>query len=505
MARFYNDPLGFVMYAYPWDTDPSIQLVELEAPWSLIYDSKYGPDAWACELLEEIGRDVTARGFDGINAVAPIQHAISSGHGIGKTAFAAWITDWIMSTRPHSKGVITANTAEQLSTKTWAGIATWTAKCITGHWFKITTGKGAMRMAHKQHPDSWRVDAQTSREENSESFAGLHAANSTPWYLFDEASAVPKVIWDVAEGGKTDGEPMHFAFGNPTRTTGGFADCFGKQRHRWKCKHIDSRSVKITNKEKIAEWVRDYGEDSDFVKVRVRGVFPNASSEQFVPRGSVDGAMARPAGDSTHVGMVAAVGVDVARFGDDSSCIATRVARDATVMPIARFIGLDTMDFASKVVEHVTHLATMGLRSIIFVDGGGVGGGVVDRLRQLGYDPVDVNFGSSPSDERKYLNRRAEMWDRMREWLPIGSLLPDEPLAVDLTGVEYGYTPKNQIQLESKKEMKARGLASPDAADALALTFAQTINFNPGANAPPTTGARKTTVRGHDPMQLVYN
>jgi hypothetical protein len=145
--------------------------------------------------------------------------------------------------------VVTANTAEQLSSKTWAGVAAWHSRCITGHWFDLTTGKGAMRLKHRDHPESWRVDAQTSRkEENSESFAGLHAASSTPWYLFDEASAIPAKIWEVAEGGKTDGEPMHFVFGNPTRNTGAFAECFGKMRHRWVTRQIDSRQVQITNK-----------------------------------------------------------------------------------------------------------------------------------------------------------------------------------------------------------------------------------------------------------------
>lgn len=475
LGQFYADPLGFVMYAFPWDTDATLQIVKLPEPWARRYGCEFGPDAWACELLEDIGHQVRDRDFDGVQAVAPIQFAVSSGHGIGKSAMAAWLTLWIMSTRPHSKGVVTANTGEQLSSKTWAGVSTWLNKCVSRHWFDITTGKGAMKLVHVDHPDSWRVDAQTSREENSESFAGLHAASSTPWYLFDEASAIPAKIWEVAEGGKTDGEPMHFAFGNPTRNTGAFAECFGKQRHRWNTRQIDSRKVAITNKRLLQEWVDDYGEDSDFVRVRVRGIFPRAGTTQFIPRDLVEIAMGREAQTERHPGRTAAVGVDVARFGDDSSVIFTRVGRDGASIPPKRFRGLDTMQMAHRVAEHVQELRQLGLRCVVFVDGGGVGGGVVDRLRQLNVDVIEVQFGSKPDNPRKWANKRAEMWGKVKDWLSIGVLSKDETLATDLTSVEYGFRPDDTILLESKESMKKRGLASPDDGDALALTFAHPV------------------------------
>lgn len=501
LAAFYADPLGFVMYAFPWDTDSSIQLVELEEPWSTRFGCKYGPDVWACKFLDEIGADVLDRGFNGIDAVEPIQHAVSSGHGIGKSAMAAWLVMWIMSTRPHSKGVVTANTGEQLASKTWAGVSAWLNKAVNKHWFEITTGKGAMRLVHKENPDSWRVDAQTSREENSESFAGLHAASSTPWYLFDEASAIPSKIWEVAEGGKTDGEPMHFAFGNPTRNTGAFAECFGKNRHRWKTRQIDSRTVAITNKATLNKWVQDYGEDSDFVKVRVRGVFPNASSLQFISRGLVDGAMSREVDVTRQVGMSCAVGVDVARFGDDQSVIRTRIGRDAKSVETKRFRGIDTMQLASRVAEHVSYLQMhLGLRPVIFVDGGGIGGGVVDRLRQMNYDPIEVQFGSASEEPRKYLNKRAEMWGKMKEWLQFGMLDKDEAMATDLTAVEYQFTAKDQIQLESKEHMKQRGLASPDDGDALALTFAYPV---PEFNDTPSGPHNRSNRGEYDPYELM--
>lgn len=504
MGSFYDDPLGFVMYAFPWDTDPTLRVVKLPEPWRSIYGCEHGPDQWACELLDDIGAQVRERGFDGVNAVEPQRHAISSGHGIGKSAMAAWLTLWIMSTRPHSRGVVTANTAEQLSSKTWAGVASWLSRCITQHWFTITIGKGAMRLTHVQHPESWRVDAQTSKEENSESFAGLHAASSTPWYLFDEAAGIPAKIWEVAEGGKTDGEPMHFVFGNPTRNTGTFAECFGRMRHRWTTRQIDSRSVQITNKTLIGGWISDYGDDSDFVRVRVRGVFPRASSMQFIPRDLVDGAMNRDMHAYSPHTRVALVGVDVARFGDDQSVIRTRLQRDGRTFPPKRYRELDTMQLASRVGEHINELKSLGLRVIVFVDGGGVGGGVIDRLRQLGHEVIEVQFGGKADDPRRFRDKAAEMWQRVKDWLPYGYLEPDEALASDLTGREYGFNAADQIVLESKDDMKRRGLASPDDPDALALTFAHPAMEmdQPPAEDPAANrgGAHRARAAAHDPF-----
>jgi hypothetical protein len=497
MARLYADPMGFVMYAFDWAGDEALRVVRLPEPWSFVYDSEYGPDAWACELLDEIGSLVRERGFDGVRAVDPLRFATASGHGIGKSAFVAWLILWLMSTRPHCKGVVTANTAEQLASKTWAELGKWRKRCITGHWFDYSAGKGSMRMVHRQHPESWRVDAQTCREENSESFAGLHAASSSPWYIFDEASAVPASIWEVSEGGMTDGEPHWYTFGNPTRNSGKFAECFGAQRHRWRTRQIDSRAVRITNKRQLDEWVADYGEDSDFVRVRVRGVFPRASSMQFIGRDLYDAAAARLVGVDRTSPVV--VGVDVARFGDDESVIRTRAGRDARSWEPIRLREVDTMQLVGRIAEHVNLLHRASRRATIFVDGGGVGGGVVDRLRQLGFDCVEVQFGGKADDPRKYANKRAEMWDRLREWLAIGAIGADERLATDLTGVEYGFTNGDQIILERKERMRERGLASPDDADALALTFAHQVPVELPADAPRP--ARRVRGRDYNPYE----
>ena len=197
--------------AYPWG--------EKGTP----LEHEEGPDANQRQFLIDLGAEVKARGFRGGDPVMPIQMCVSSGHGTGKSVLAAWIANWIMSTRPHSIGTVTANTFKQLETRTWAAIRHWTKLCITAHWFDIRrTGIYA-----KESPEDWKVVMQTCREENAQAFAGQHAKGSTSWYLFDEASNIPDAIWDVAFGGLTDGEPMFFAWGQPSRTNGRFHDiCF---------------------------------------------------------------------------------------------------------------------------------------------------------------------------------------------------------------------------------------------------------------------------------------
>jgi hypothetical protein len=297
------------------------------------------------------------------------------------------------------------------------------------------------------------------------------------------------------QGGLTDGHPFLIAFGNPTRNSGWFFDAFNSQRHRYITRQIDSRSVAITNKTQINEWVEDFGESSDFVKVRVRGVFPSQSSLQFIGRDLVDDAMTR----EVHVekGEAACVGVDVARFGDDASVIRTRIGRDARSWPPIRLRGADTMVVAARVSEHINLLRAGGHRTALFVDGGGVGGGVVDRLRQLGHDVVDVQFGSKANDPRRYANKRAEIWGLMRDWLAIGAIEKDEGLVTDLTSVEYGFTAGGDaILLEKKSSMKSRGLASPDDADALAITFAAPVALPPVDQAARDAYTRAAAIRG---------
>jgi len=504
LSEYYSDPLGYVMFNFPWDTYQPIQLVELTEEYQDRFGCKWGPDKWACDFLDEWGKDIRASKFNGHTAVDPLQYATVSGHGIGKSVLVAWIAKTIMDTRPFSKGTITANTAEQLKTKTWAEVGKWNNISLTEHWFTYNTGRGAMNLTHKQHKETWRCDAQTCREENSEAFAGQHAASATSFYIFDEASNVPDKIFEVREGGTTDGEPMVFDFGNGTRNSGHFFEnCAGRFRHRYKVRSIDSRDVAITNKNRINDWAEDYGEDSDFFKVRVRGMFPSAGSLQFISTKSVEDAQSREVTEDRYAPLL--IGVDVARFGDNESVIYPRIGFDARSWPVRRFQGLDTVQLTGKVIECVREFKSLGIEcSGLFVDGGGVGGGVIDQLRALGYAPIEVQFGGGATNTKTYRYKSDEMWGNLRDAMPKLSLpannqLGGVDLRADLTQREFGYTlTGNKIHLETKKDMVARGISSPDLADALALTFAHEVAPLARPDGVPAT---QTVLADYDPFE----
>lgn len=493
VARFYDDPLGFVMFAYPWDTDKSIQLCKLPEPWSLVYDSEWGPDAWACEFLDNVGRQVREHAFDGQNAVDAIKEAVVSGHGIGKSAMVAWLVDWIRSTRPDSQGTITANTFHQLSTKTWAQIAKWCGISITAHWFDIGQGKGSMYMRHKRRPATWFCNAQTCDETNSEAFAGQHAPTSTSYYIIDEASAVPNKIDEVSDGGLTDGEPMKFAFGNGTRNTGWFKDCFSSKR--WGKTFVDSRTVQITNKKAIQQWVDDYGEDSDYVKVRVRGMFPSRSIKQFISEADVDAAEKRTLRIDQYNWAPKILTLDNAWEGDDEGVIGLRQGLKFEILKTFKKNDNDV-----EIANLLARLEDEHHADAVFIDGG-YGTGVVSVGKTLKRDWVLVWFAGESTDPG-YLNKRAQMWGDVRDWLKAGGVIPADPiLHNDLIGPETVPRMDGKQQLESKADMKKRGVDSPGRADALALSFAFPVMAK--ALRRPDGGVQANNTKEHDPYDNV--
>lgn len=307
-------------------------------------------------------------------------------------------------------------------------------------------------------------------------------------------SGIDDVIWEVTEGAMTTPGAAWLAFGNPTRNSGRFRECFGKFQHRWTTYRVDSRSAKMTNKELLNQWINDYGEDSDFARVRIKGEFPRAGSTQFIPGDLVDRAVMNKSPDDPLATKV--LSVDVARFGDDQTILLQRHGRQ--VLPLRKFRGLDTMQVAARVAEIMDDWQP----DCTFVDGGGLGAGVVDRLRSLNYRVIDVQAGSKPDDTEKYANKRAEMWGRMREWLRGDVQLPDDDgLKSALVGLEYGYTNKMTIQLEKKDDMKKRGLASPDEADALAYSFAEPVRAHREVLLPPGY-IQRSEGAGRRPMGL---
>jgi hypothetical protein len=448
IAAFYDDPLGFVLYALPWG----------EAGTSLEHET--GPDDWQRDILGEITTAIKAGG----DAQTAIQIAVASGHGIGKTGLVAWIILWFMSTRDFPQVVVTANTGAQLSTKTWRELSKWHKLLINRDWFTWT----ATRFSHVLYPEVWFAAAIPWTEHNSEAFAGTHEKHVL--VIFDEGSGIADKIWEVTEGAMTTPGAMWLAFGNPTSNTGRFAQCFGKYKHRWITRQIDSRTAKMANKAQIQKWVDDYGEDHDFVRVRVRGVFPRAGSLQFIGADIVSAAQQRKAVAYEQFAKV--IGVDVARHGDDQSVITLRQGNH-TWPQIKLRIG-DLMQLADIIAGHIHEFKP----DAVFIDATGMGWGVIDRLRQMNFGKVvfAVQVGEKATNEARYVNKRSELWGLGKEWLAGGGCLPNDPeIEVDFTGPEYGYDVRMRIQIESKDDMKGRGLASPDCADSILLTFASPI------------------------------
>jgi hypothetical protein len=289
---------------------------------------------------------------------------------------------------------------------------------------------------------------------------------------------VPDIIYDVAEGGLTDGEPMIFVFGNPTRSQGRFHQiCFGSLRDRWQPIIVDSRHARFTNKQQIAEWAQDYGEDSDFFRVRVMGLPPAASDLQFISTALVSAAQKREPAVLPDEPLIC--GLDVARGGADRCVFRFRRGTDAkTIKPlwIPGEQARDSMRLVTMAADVLTRTYEGGRKvTTLFVDGTGIGGPIVDRLRQMGHtNVVEVQFGAEAPDP-KYANMRAFMWGRLRDWLPKGAIDADARLETDLTAPGYSHDKRDRVVLESKEHLKDRGIDSPDDADALALTFAMVV------------------------------
>ncbi len=442
-VKYANDPLGFTLFMYDWEQG---QLAEWD-----------GPDWWHKEVFACIKEYL--EGADD----SPLCIAISSGHGAAKTALMAWLVNWFMSCRAHPQVVVTANTETQLNTKTWRELAKWHKLAHNKDWFEWT----ATTFYLKSHPETWKANAIAWSENNTEAFAGTH--EESVFVGFDEASKISDKIWEVTDGIFTTKKNIWVVEGNGTRNVGRFYECFHKNKKQWRTWNIDSRTCRAANKTYLERLVEQYGgEDQDQSRVRVRGLFPKTATRQLISTESVEKAQNYEAEGWEMMPKI--MGCDIARFGENSSTICIRQGRkvfDIEVLP-----KQDLMTTAHCIAE-----AMKKHRPIqTFIDGSGIGAGVVDKLRQLNFSVVDVNGGNSSINPR-FLNKRAEMWWEGKEWIEGMCELPkDATLKDELTCVEYDYTDKGRIRLDRKSDIMEQYGFSPDRADALMLTFAYPIS-----------------------------
>jgi len=442
-VRFRNDPGGFTKFMYDWGHGALKE-------WG-------GADWWHEEVFGEI------KAYLESDSTMPLLVAVASGHGAAKTTFVAWVINWFMSCRPHPQVVCTANTETQLNTKTWRELAKWHKMSANKEWFEWT----ATSFYLKAHPETWKANAIPWSENNTEAFAGTHEENVL--VIFDEASKISDKIWEVSDGIFTTKKNLWLVFGNGTRNVGRFYECFHKFKKRWRTWNIDSRKCRAANAEYLQSLVDQYGgEDSDQARVRVRGLFPRTATRQLISTEAVEKAMGYEAEGWEYLPKV--MGVDIARFGENSSTICIRQGRkvfDIEVLP-----KQDLMTTAHCVAESIKKHRPLQ----VFVDGSGIGAGVVDRLRQMNFSVVDVNGGNSSINPR-FLNKRAEMWWEGKEWIEGVCELPkDSVLKDELTCISYDYTDKGRIRLDRKTDIMEQFGFSPDRADALMLTFAYPIS-----------------------------
>jgi len=479
-----EDPLRFVLEAFPW-----------RRPGSILSD-KDGPYQWQREELSAIGAALREGREQGLRV---IRRAVASGHGVGKSAFASWLVIWAAATFPEARGVVTANTDTQLRTKTWPEVTKWHSLLMPEVRAMFTVTATALISTQANCEKTWRMDAVPWSETNTEAFAGLHNARRRLLVLYDEASAISDSVWEVTEGALTDKdtEILWVALGNPTRNVGRFNDCWGRFRERWATRNIDSRTVPGTNLEQIAEWERDYGEDSDFFRVRVRGLAPSASEMGFVSTKETGEAMRRPPTSFRDDPLI--MGIDVARGGADEFVISYRRGMDARTVPWIVIPGSETRD-SMAVVTRIVDLATDSRPHLapdaIVVDETGVGGPIKDRLRQMLGDRAavyGVNFAAKSTDAQ-HANMRMTMYWRLREALRSGLALPADPvLERELTALEYKHDKSDRLLMVPKDVMKDELGFSPDRADSLALTFGVKIK-------PKTVAANRGGRRGYATM-----
>ena len=431
VRRFYRDPVGFVR-------------VVLGAE----------PDAWQIQFLEWIAQDER-------------RIAIASGHGVGKSTAAAWAMLWYLLTRYPVKVVVTAPTSAQLYDALFAELKHWINLLPPALYALLDPAKD--RVALKADTSGAFISARTSRAEAPEALQGVHSENVM--LIADEASGVPEAVFEAAAGSMSGHNAVTILLGNPTRTSGLFFDAHHRMSSTWRTLNVSCLDSPRVSDEYVEEMKERYGEDSNAYRVRVLGQFPRSGDDTVIPLDLVEDSFHRDVLDP--VGVPEVWGLDVARFGDDASCL---VRRRLNVVPTAPRIwrGLDTMQLAAQVKAQYDECDPNDRPSEILVDSIGLGAGTVDRLRQWGMPVRGVNVSESPAMKELYHNLRAELWYQALAWLQArDTKLPkDEALLGELTGPRYKFTDSGKILVESKADMKKRGMPSPNRADALILTFA---------------------------------
>ncbi|MFZ6148115.1 phage terminase large subunit [Enterococcus avium] len=416
--------------------------------------------------------------------------SVRSGQGVGKTALEAGAILWFLTCRPYSKVIATAPTMKQLYDVLWAEVSKWLNDSLIKSLLKWTKTKVSM----VGDAERWFATARTAtKPENMQGFHEDHML-----IVVDEASGVSDQIMEAILGTLTGYDNKLLMCGNPNNIEGVFFDSHNKDRDKYRVHKVSSYDSKRTSKENIQMLIDKYGQDSDVARVRIFGEFPKGALDSFISLEVVELATSQQlSNDYIEDAVFGDVGVDVARYGDDSTIIFPRIKMKC--LPFKKYTKQSTMNTTGYVIDCAKKLMKKypNLKKIrIKVDDTGVGGGVTDRLKEIVSDEkypfeiIPVNNGESSTDEF-YDNLGTQIWGNIREVLeenmttnlngggPIIELPDDSSLIKELSTRKFKMTSRGRIRLESKDDMKKRNIGSPDIADALALAFYERRTHKP--------------------------
>lgn len=396
--------------------------------------------------------------------------AVRACHGVGKTKVAAWVALWFLYTHPNSKVITTAPTWHQVENLLWREIHAAHAAS------RIPLGGKVLQTQIELGKQWFALGLSTDKPER---FQGFHAEDIL--LIVDEASGVDQQIFDAAEGFLTSTGAKLLLIGNPTQLSGEFYNAFRSPLyHKIHISAFDSPNLKAGKVVRpylvTQEWVEEkrlkWGEDSPLWYSRVLGEFPEQGDDTLIPLAWIEAAQQRWFAEQD--GGPIELGVDVARYGSDSTVIVVRKGNKASI--VAQIYGQDTMEVTGRVIDALRQTGA----SIAKVDEIGIGTGVVDRMKEQRYPVQGMNTSEAAYDKERFANKRAEWYWGLRERFQSGDIAipPDDELASQLASLKYKFDSRGRIQIESKEDMRKRGLPSPDKADALMLAFAGT-GLNP--------------------------
>ena len=446
----------------------------------------FEPDEWQAEAARDLAANPKV--------------SIKSGQGVGKTGLEAAVFLWFIICFPYPRIVATAPTKQQLHDVLWSEISKWMSKSELLSMLLKWTKTYVYMVGNEKR---WFGVARTATKP--ENMQGFHEDNML--FIVDEASGVADPIMEAILGTLSGANNKLLLCGNPTRTSGTFYDSHTRDRALYKCHTVSSADSSRTNKENIDSLIRKYGWDSNVVRVRVRGEFPEQEDDVFIRLSWIESSIntelepetAKALGcffddkgrkiiDRNGVDSID-IGCDVARFGDDRTVIGYKINEVAKIFK--KYNGQDTTWTAGNICRLYNSLVDLykfKKKIYVKIDDGGVGGGVTDQLREIKrreperykmMEIVPIHFGQ-PIKHKYYYDTTTYMMGIIREMLepfddagnprqPTLVLPNDDDLVGQLSCRKYSYV-GGKIKVESKKEMKERGLSSPDEADCMLLT-----------------------------------